>query len=268
MIASGELVRWYVRSARHPFKKTILGRYWGVFCSRPWWVRYGNDQVILTNLRDYIQQKIFFDGFYEPELVDWLREELHPVDVFWDVGANIGAMTLVAAPRCHTVVAFEPEPRTLAHLRLNIAANKLRNVSVQDVALADEEGVIELCPGPASNSGMNSICRKVSDGATVSIRTSRADTLVKRDHIPLPNLMKIDVEGAEELVFRGATDVLSFEGLRAIVFEAQDGADHKPANEKLLTLLDRHGFRVEVFGRSDPDAPDGMTNYLATRSLQ
>jgi FkbM family methyltransferase len=266
MIASGELIRWYVRSARHPFKQTILGRYWGMFCRRPWWIRYGTDQVILAGLSDYIQQRIFLDGYYERGLVEWLKKELRPDDVFWDVGANIGAMTLVASPRCRTVVAFEPEPRTLAHLRLNIAANKLSNIVVVDAALSNQDGSVALCPGPESNTGMNSICRTSSDRAPVSVRASRADTLIEVDGIPRSHVMKIDVEGAEELVLQGADALLSFAGLRAIVFESQEATGDLPANQSLSALLKRHGFQIEGFGRSDLQTADGMNNYLATRA--
>lgn len=265
LLVSGELVRWYVRSARHPLKQKVLGRYWSVFCSRPWWIRYGDDQVILTNLHDYIQQKIFFDGYYESELVEWLRAELRPADVFWDVGANIGAMTLVASPCCRTVIAFEPEPRTLEHLRVNLAANKLQNVVIHDLALSDREGTVEMCPGPNSNTGMNSICRTVSDRPTIPIRTVRADTLIVRDGVPPPNVMKIDVEGAEELVFRGAPELLASPDLRAVVFEAQDDGRQTPTNPGLVTTLEGYGFRVRPFGRSDAQTKDGMNNFLAER---
>jgi hypothetical protein len=77
--------------------------------------------------------------------------------------------------------------------------------------------------------------------------------------------VKIDVEGAEELVFEGAEELLSFRELRAIVFEAQEGASGQPANQRLTALLNLHGFRVAIFGRSDSQTADGMNNYLATR---
>src|SRR5262245_65233573 len=106
----GEGVRWYLTRARHPFKNYIVGHYWRVFEKFQLMIRYDGGGVINVTLSDYLQQKIFFEGYYERPLVDWLKRTLKSDDVFWDVGANIGAISIVASRLCARAVAFEPGP--------------------------------------------------------------------------------------------------------------------------------------------------------------
>src|SRR5258707_11726815 len=127
---AGESLRWYLGSARHPLKSYIVGHYWYLFERLRVWIRYDGNRVINVALGDYLQQQIFFDGYYERPLVDWLTENLRADDVFWDVGANIGAISLVAARHCRQVVAVEPDPRSLDRLRRNVVANKLTTVEI------------------------------------------------------------------------------------------------------------------------------------------
>src|SRR5260221_13943445 len=116
---AGESLRWYLKRARHPFKNYLVGHFWAWFCKPRMWVRYDEGMGIQVCLADYVQRTIFFQDYYERPLIDWLKKILCADDVFWDVGANVGAITLVAAPRCATVAAFEPDPRSLARLREN-----------------------------------------------------------------------------------------------------------------------------------------------------
>src|SRR6188474_2838116 len=117
---AGQSLRWYLTRARHPFKNFIVGHYWHLFAKARVWIKYDGEGVINVRVGDYLQQQIFFDGYYEQPLVDWLKRTLRPDDVFWDVGANVGAISLVAARLCRRVVAFEPDPRSVEQLRRNI----------------------------------------------------------------------------------------------------------------------------------------------------
>ena len=112
----GESVRWYLTRAKHPFKSYIVGHYWWWFEKFDVWIKYDGGGVINVALGDYVQQQIFFDGYYERPLVEWLKRTLTSTDVFWDVGANIGAVSLVAAGLCH-VSAFEPDLRSLERMK-------------------------------------------------------------------------------------------------------------------------------------------------------
>jgi len=260
----GEAYRWYLIESRHPLKAKLTGHYWNWFCRPRVWIRYDEGLVISTSLRDYIQRTIFFEGLYEPHVVNWLKSQLRSNDVFWDVGANIGAMSLLVATRCRQVISFEPEHRALALLRAHVAANALPNIQIVDVALCDRDGVIAIGQAPESNTGMSSISRVLEGWPCYNVQATTADSVVRQRAILPPSIMKVDVEGAEEMVFRGASTILETPGLRAIIFEAKEG-EGMPANANLVSLLSRYDFTISPFGRSDPKVNDGTHNYLAVR---
>lgn len=266
-VSFGEAYRWYVTRAKHPLKNKIVGHWWGWFCKPAVWIRYDDGLVIKTRLRDYIQRSIFMEGFYELELVRWLKLELHANDVFWDVGANVGAMTLIAARRCKQVISFEPEPRVLARLREHLEVNGLGNVRVMPLALSDTGGRVLMGQAPEENSGMNSLCRTDLGWNCQEVEAIRADDLVARGDVPCPNVMKVDVEGAEAMVFGGAPILLQNPALRVVMFEAALGRDGLPANPELGRIFEESRFTVAHFARSDTTIHDGMGNFLARRNL-
>jgi len=257
------LIPWYLRQARHPLKDKIVGRYWGWFSREPVWVDYDEGLRIKVDLNDYLQQKVFYEGHYEPVLVEWLKSTLRPDDVFWDVGANVGVMTLVAARRCARVVAFEPEPSARRRLEENIAMNALGNVAVQPLALGARGGSTVMARGPRTNLGMTRVVARGEPGDFTAV-VRGADALVAEGVAPTPNVMKIDVEGAERDVLEGARRLLEQPSTRAVVFEAS-GSAGAPLDSTLPALLRESGFRVRELGPSDLDARDGKSNFVAER---
>jgi FkbM family methyltransferase len=261
----GEGVRWYLKRARHPLKNYVVGHYWRSFEAIRVWIKYDGDSVINVALGDYLQQRIFFDGYYERPLVDWLKRTLRPDDVFWDVGANIGAIAVVAARLCRRVVAFEPDPRSLEQLARNVAANGLTNVEVVAGALGVDPGVAPLYQSTSGNSGMTSLIAGRSPVVgDITVKVLRADDFITARPELAPTVMKIDVEGAEHMVLGGATALLRSGRLRALVFEDGCDGDAQPANHAAVERLVEADYRIEPFARSDAHAGDRMYNFLAT----
>jgi FkbM family methyltransferase len=259
----GELLRWYLRRARHPFKDYLVGHYWTWFTKPRVWIAY-DAGVISVSLGDHVQQQIFYEGYYERPLIEWLQQHLRASDVLWDVGANIGAVTLVAARRCSHVVAFEPDPRALDLLTRHVRENALANVTMVPHGLADTTGNATLHRGPSNNLGMSSLLsRSVGGTAQTTVPVMRADDFARQHPHLGPTVLKIDVEGAEPLVLCGARDLLASGRLRAIVFEdrVEQG---RPASSGILNQLPA-SFHVDELGVSAPGVGDGLSNFLATR---
>jgi len=150
-----------------------------------------------------------FREYYEPELA-YLEKVLSPGKVFIDVGANFGVYTLVAsklAGAAGKVIAIEPTAQSFAVLRQNIALNHLANVRAFRVALTQTRGKAWLYHGwdPVGNSlGMDPL--RGDEGEEV--QTESLDNLLEENSIDRVDVIKVDVEGAEELVLRGATRTL------------------------------------------------------------
>jgi len=261
----GESLRWYLIRAKHPLKGYLVGHFWSWFCKPRLWIRYDTDAAITVCLRDYLQQRIFFDRAYERPLLDWLARELRPDDVFWDVGANIGAVTLFASGRCRRVVAFEPDPRSLSLLRQHVDVNRRTNVEIVPAALGEEPGRATLHQAPAANTGMTTLMtgRVRADVPQVDVRVERADDLLAASRYERPNIIKMDVEGAEHLVLRGATKLLASGSVRAIAFEDRRSSDGTPANAALAACLSDAGYVVDFVVPSDEKLDDGMANFVA-----
>lgn len=156
----------------------------------------------------------------EGPLVRWLAS-FGPSDVFFDVGANIGGLSLTAA-RLHggrvPVVAFEPAFDTFAALVRNVLANGLAGVVTPlHVALYDETGVrpfyrSRLGAGSASHAvgeAVDYARRPFEPAATEHVLTFRLDDLVRLMGLPRPTRIKLDVDGVEDKVLAGAVEMLS-----------------------------------------------------------
>ena len=136
---------------------------------------------------------------------------------------STSALTLVSIP-CFAaeqvgpagrVVAFEPLPRNLAYLRKHVELNKLGNVDIVEMAVSDGAGTATFDTAGDSYTG------RLSNGGTLSVGTVSLDELVEAGAASVPDVIKIDVEGAEAAVLSGAQRLLRRS--RPVVFLATHG---------------------------------------------
>lgn len=204
-------------------------------------------------------------GFYESEVLEALRPHLaRSGAVYWDVGTNFGLHAITAkriAPHC-TVVAFEPEPglatRLAAHALLNEVA-----IEILPVALGDTDGRGTLFVH-ATNPGASTLrpWSGTSYEHCVDVPVRCAHSLVESGQAPMPTVVKLDVEGAEELALTGFGDLLARRELRAIVVE--DVAGWPAIRAPILDRLVDCGFGVRRLERREP-TQHGLDNYVAER---
>lgn len=158
-------------------------------------------------------------------LLHFLREE----DLFADIGANIGTYTILASGVCGArTIAFEPDPGTVEFLNRNISINSLAKlVTIQEVVVGAEEGNARFTVGLDT---VNQVANR--DEQNVRIVTQKRLDDMLFDHCPI--MMKLDVEGYEEEVIRGAEGLLSNATLVAIELET--------VSEKTKDILKKYGF--------------------------
>ncbi|HEX2232469.1 MAG TPA: FkbM family methyltransferase [Thermoleophilaceae bacterium] len=178
-------------------------------------------------------------GTTELELQTAIATRLRPGDVFYDIGANVGFFSLLGARTvggAGRVVAIEPVPWHVDALRHNLAINGLANVTVLEAAAAAESGDTELLvPSESTSARLVSARTAVQSGRARRIRARMVmiDDLLREGSIPPPNVVKIDVEGAELDVLRGMTETLRAH--RAVVFCEMHG--NNAAFEELMREL-------------------------------
>lgn len=174
----------------------------------------------------------------EPAVLQCIRRHLYPGAVFVDAGANIGVYTVLASHVVGSnghVIAIEMMPETASILRGHLSMNGLCNVTVVEQALSDQSGKEVAARVPRGQHGQASIVSGIAEGSMeVRVRTTTlADVLSGIDQVAL---MKMDLEGAEELALSGAADALK--RIEAIIFEDW-GSKH------LSDLFRARDFRVE-----------------------
>ena len=151
---------------------------------------------------------------FETRELAFVEQFLQPGMTAFDIGAHQGLYTLLAS-RCvgtsGRVFSFEPSPRERRALRLNLALNFSRNVTVQPLALGSEETTADLYVVGEYNTGYNSL-RPPSipqTTRTVPVKIGTLDHWLAEKNIDSVDFLKLDVEGAELSVLKGASDFLA-----------------------------------------------------------
>ncbi len=169
----------------------------------------------------------------EPWTVEWLQHSVQPGDIVYDVGANVGAFTLIAAVhRGAHVIAFEPGYANYARLCENIQLNHCAGAVIPfPLPLAEDNGLIGLLyrsleSGQSRHSMKRDrwcFGRQSKEGRYEQPMSAiRLDTARVQFGGPAPNHIKLDVDGAELRVLHGATETLSSSGLRTMMTEVAD----------------------------------------------
>jgi FkbM family methyltransferase len=149
---------------------------------------------------------VYFD-LVEPEQTEIFAKNLDSGDVFFDVGANVGYYTVLGSRLVGErgqVISFEPLVRNLSHLYRHVTINKLQNVSIIPSACSDKISLASF------SSGQNTAMGHLKDDKTLSkdltlVSTVTLDAVSDKLAI-IPNVVKVDVEGAELSVLHGASE--------------------------------------------------------------
>jgi FkbM family methyltransferase len=208
------------------------------------------------------------NGSFEAGEVAVIRQQLEKADVFVDVGANVGYYTCLARHNGVHVVAVEPFPRNLEQLYVNLGANGWLDVEVFPVALSDKGGVGSLFGGGTGASLLPGWAG-TSDVWRTAIPLSTLDVVLGGRFEDQNLLIKIDVEGAEHQVLKGASATLARRQrpvwLLEICFtENQSGIN--PHFAEVFELFWQNGYRATT---ADADrhviTPAVVNRWLANK---
>ncbi len=175
-----------------------------------------------------------YTGLHEFEDMAFLLHFLRSEDVFFDVGANVGSYTILAAGvRKSTTISFEPIPETYAMLKKNVELNQLHElVNCENKGVGKEEGQLNFI---ADEDTTNHIAI-IGDVNSISIDVVPLDSFYPQYK---PALIKIDVEGFETEVLNGATNILADPTLKSVIIELNGsgeryGFDERKIHKKFL----------------------------------
>ncbi len=217
-------------------------------------VEFDQGGRLFIDLRDEAIGVGILRGEFEPAETAWFCERLKPGDRVVDIGANIGYFTVLAGRRVGPsgrVYAFEPVPHVRNLLARSVAENRLEDrTEISSLAIGDKAGHARIVTLPLDAGAVNSGGSYLTAGE-VPVRHLGIDvTLAPLDSLTFPErvrVMKVDVEGAEPLVFKGAAAFLR-DHRPSILCEVNPHQLLRTANatpDDLRRLLTRAGYLVE-----------------------
>lgn len=190
----------------------------------------------------------------EPETIEWIDGMLSG-EVFWDIGANVGLYSVYAAKKGLTVFSFEPSAYNFFMLTKNIEINDMQNDALcYPVAISDksEFGVLNMTMTSAGGamSTFSNISEKLDEikcGGVASDVVFRQgmlsfgiDELISIHGFTIPNHIKIDVDGIEDMIIKGGLKTLADKRVKSILIELDE--NEVEYSDKVIGMLQKCGF--------------------------
>jgi len=184
-------------------------------------VKIGRYKFVLdrSELHDFMMLKTFESGrIPEPDVSSYIMKNLKLGETFMDIGANNGYYTISAADLVGPkgkVISLEPNQKAFQRLLQNIEINNLKNIIPLNIALSDKDGKATLYLNNGSEDGLASLIKSEQSKSFMEVELKRFDDLFKDEKI---NIIKMDVEGSEINVIRGAENYIkSHKGIKIIM---------------------------------------------------
>lgn len=206
---------------------------------------------LMLNLR---YQMGYWLGLTEPDLQTTLKSIIKPGDVVYDVGAEVGYFTVLSAVLAQPgrVYAFEPNPSNLVVLTQNALLNQDLQIIVVPKAVGDREQQVEFLtyahrPDISNASLLGRLAQMETNSAhghSITVPMIDLDTF-SRSHHCIPNVVKIDVEGAEALVL-GGMNTLLLQFRPRLIIEVHNAEAEKGVQAYLV----ESGYTTQAIGRT------------------
>ncbi len=179
----------------------------------------------------------FVKGTYEPIQSEAFQRLIRPGSVVFDVGAHVGYYTVLSSVLAGTrgqVIAFEPLPANLKYLRRHLKLNDCANVRVLTNCVGEGSSIARFDDSHGTGVG------HLANDGTLEVQVRSLDEMVESGELPIPTFIKIDVEGAELQVLKGAERLLRRHRPTLVLSTHSDDLDRT-----CLERLSEFGYDVE-----------------------
>ena len=247
-MGTGRKLHWRAvqAAARVDYRAPVIAKLGnGMKCQVPW--------------IDHAGRAIYETGWYEPDTVFAFQAILKSGDTFLDIGASFGQYTLLASKiigDAGRVFAFEPDPVSFSWLAGNVRRNHLKNATLESIALGEQNDTLDLYVGSPENLGTTSLRKQYNfSGRSVKVPVRTLDEYCATQGITSVSAIKLDVEGAELLVLRGAERVLASRPTLIVEFEESNQRRFAFSCDDLQRFLTMRGYELYTIGAKGATAP-------------
>jgi FkbM family methyltransferase len=208
---------------------------------------YDKDLKMKLDLDEWIQQQIYFLGNFDPVGIRFIKNQLYEGEIFVDIGANVGAYSLVASKlvgKSGKVIAFEPASKSFLRLVKNISLNGITNIIPERLVVIDKSSQTDLYISGSQNTGMSSIYHHdYETGITEKVESVSLDDYIAKKEISRISLIKIDIEGSEFLALKGMQKVLTGMRPKILVELKEETLKSSGYTEKdVISHLEKAGY--------------------------
>lgn len=192
---------------------------------------------------DYILE----NGIYEYPLIRWCQQYLTKEGTFIDIGAHMGTYSVLLSRYCKEVHAFEAQASTYECLSVSVSINNNFKITTHHTALGDKEETLTLYH-VSEDGGCSSVRKEVSSNMNMDIIGTETVQVKTLDSFDIRNVdfIKIDVEGYELPVIKGAVKTLENNNYPPFIFEAWPTDWYKADREKLINYIKSLGYKVHA----------------------
>lgn len=231
-------------------------------------VPFVNDTCLLMNRGMHGATGNWYCGLHEADEMAFVLHALKPDEMFLDAGSNIGSYAILAAGAVGAnVVAIEPVPDTFKFLKQNISLNNLDvKITAMNTALSDRNGYLKFS---VDKGAMNHVLRDDTADTFVEVQVFTLDEICEEQ---IPTIIKIDVEGHEHAVIKGASQILSNPIVEAVIIENNDATHlNHEIDSDLETVMSRFNFYAcsyDIFKRKIMKTRVGKGNVIFIRDIR
>jgi FkbM family methyltransferase len=237
---------------------------------------YGFDLLINPKIDTGVEHSLYYFGTYEEGTLDFIISRLKPGDIFFDIGANIGLMSIVAAKSVGEkgkVYAFEANPETEKILRSNVELNHIDNIICINKAVGNSNGRINIYDNWEVNRGGSTLIKPSNEARSFEVELISIDSHDAYAQLPV-RMVKIDVEGFEMDVLKGMEKMLTRQNAPDLIVECSAGRNnnYESVNEifhfikktgrykfyKLSRTKERKGKLTELMSEKELPAHDNI----------
>lgn len=234
--------------------------------------RYGKISFFIYGYLTFLRAKTLLTK--ERETIEWI-DNMEQNSIMWDVGANVGCYSLYAAKKGVNVFSFEPSFMNFYVLNKNIVINDLSDkISSFYIPFSDETKMntfysCDNIMGSAYNSINstnvniknnieNNIAKSNDIGFNTKAISYKIDDFITQFELEKPNYIKIDVDGVEQLIIKGAIDTLKSTCVKSILIELNHGLNDHIVIGNILKDL---GYKIKYFNEKCLETYN-ITNYI------